>query len=333
MAREDRPKVLVTKRMFPEGLELLRAECEVDYHDGDMSLPAEQLRQRARGCQALVTQLSDPIDAALMDAADASLRVIAQVAVGYDNIDVAAATERGVVVTHTPDVLTETTADLTWALMLATARRVVEADAYLREGRFDRWKIDLFCGEDVHGKTLGIVGMGRIGQAVARRARGFGMRVLYHARSALREEREAELAASRAELGELLAGADFVTLHTPLTDETRHRIGREELGRMKRSAILINTARGPVVDESALAEALAAGRIRGAGLDVYEEEPRVHPKLCELSNVVLLPHIGSASWATRRRMCTLAAENALAVLGGRRPPNPVNPEVLEGEGR
>jgi glyoxylate reductase len=316
--------------MFPEGLELLRAECEVDHHDGDVSLPADQLQERARGCRALVTQLSDPVDGALMDAAGDSLRVIAQVAVGYDNVDVPAATERGVLVTNTPDVLTETTADLAWALMLAAARRVVEADAYVREGRFDRWKIDLFCGEDVHGRTLGIVGMGRIGRAVARRARGFGMPVLYHARGGLPPEREEELGARRVGLEELLESSDFVSLHTPLTERTRHLIGERELGRMKRAAILINTARGPVVDEAALAEALAAGRIGAAGVDVYEEEPRVHPELLELPNVVLLPHIGSASWTTRRRMCTLAAENALAVLRGWRPPDPVNPEVLEG---
>lgn len=324
----SKPQILVTRRIFREGLELLRAEARVDYHDADVSLPAEELQRRAHGCHALVSQLSDPVTGALMDAAGAGLRVIAQVAVGYDNVDVGAATERGIVVTHTPDVLTDTTADLAWALIMATARRVVEADAYLRDGRFDRWKIDLFCGEDVHHKTLGIIGMGRIGRAVARRALGFDMSLLYYDRNPAPESVEREFAASRVELDELLERSDFVSIHTPLTGQTRHLIGREELRRMKPSAILVNTSRGPVVDEEALAEALAEERISGAGLDVYEEEPRVHPDLVELERAVLLPHIGSASWATRRRMCTLAAENALAALRGRRPPNPVNPEVL-----
>jgi glyoxylate reductase len=325
---DARPPVLVTKRVFDEALELLRAQAEVDYHDRDASLPAEELRRRAHGKQALVTQLSDPIDGSVMDAAGEDLRVIAQVAVGYDNIDVEAATRRGIVVTHTPDVLTDTTADLALALMLATARHVVAADAYLRRGEFDRWKIDLFCGEDVHHRTLGVVGMGRIGQAVARRGRGFDMEVLYHNRTRLPGEREEALGVRYADLDALLERADFVSLHTPLTPETRHLIGAAQLARMKPTAILINTARGPVVDEVALAEALALGHIGGAGLDVYEEEPAVHPRLLELPNAVLLPHIGSASWATRRRMCTLAAEDALAVLRGERPAHPLNPDVL-----
>lgn len=329
MAEEQKARILVSNRMFREGLELLRSQASVDYHDSNVPLPAEELHRRAAGCNAVVTQLADRVDAGLLDAAGPGLRVIAQVAVGYDNIDVAAATERGVVVTHTPDVLTETTADLAWALLMATARRVVEADAYVREGRFERWAMDLFCGQDVHGKTLGVVGMGRIGQAVARRARGFGMPVLYHARKRIGTQHESELGAAYADLDVLLEQADFISLHTPLTTETRHLIGPDRIARMKPTAILVNTARGPVVDEAALADALASGRIAGAGLDVYEEEPRVHPGLTELSNVVLLPHIGSASWATRRRMCSLAAENALAVLNGRRPPNPLNPEVFD----
>lgn len=252
-----------------------------------------------RRTRALLSLANDPVDARLMDRAPA-LQVIANVAVGFNNVDVAEATRRGIWVTNTPDVLTETTADLTWALILATARRVVEADAYVRAGRFKKWKLELFPGIDVHGKTLAIVGMGRIGKAVARRAAGFGMKVT-----------------------ERWDRADFISIHCPLKPATVHLFGDREFRRMRRGAILINAARGPIVDEAALVRALRSGRLAGAGLDVYEHEPRIHPGLFR-ANVVLLPHIGSASRETRKAMFDLALRNARAVLAGRRPPTPVN---------
>jgi glyoxylate reductase len=244
-------------------------------------------------------------------------------AVGYDNVDVEASAERGIVVTNTPGVLDETTADVAFMLLLAAARRLGEGERLLRAGRWEWWGPKQLMGRDVWGKRLGIVGFGRIGQAVARRARGFGMEVLYHNRSR-KEEAEQELGARYVEFDELLETVDFVSVHTPLTDETHHLIGPKELGRMKPTAVLVNTSRGPVVDEAALADALAAGRIFAAGLDVYEEEPKVHPKLLELENVVLAPHIGSASVETRDRMAALAAENLAAVLRGEDPKTPVN---------
>jgi glyoxylate reductase len=243
-------------------------------------------------------------------------------AVGYDNIDVGAAKERGIVVTNTPGVLDETTADVAFMLMLAAARRLGEGERLLRAGKWEWWGPKQLRGLDVWGKKLGILGLGRIGQAVARRARGFGMEILYHNRSR-KEDAEKELGALYLELQDLLSESDFISIHTPLTDETRHLIGAEELERMKPGAVLVNTARGPVVDEAALSEALENERIFAAGLDVYEEEPKVHPKLLELENVVLAPHIGSASIETRDKMATLAAENLRAVLRGEQPKTPV----------
>ena len=322
-----KPKVLITKRIYPEAVEYLRARCEVDYEGTDDGLAPEALVERARGCQGIVSQLTDKLGEAVLAKLE-GVRVIANVAVGYDNIDVPAATARRILVTNTPDVLTETTADFAFALLMATARRVVEAHAFVHSGRWSRWLIDLLVGQDIHHRTLGIFGMGRIGQAVARRGRGFGMNVLYADAVALPEETERGLGARRVEKEELLREADFVSLHVPLTAQTRHFIGAPELALMKPTAILVNTARGPVVDEAALVETLKAGRIAGAGLDVFEEEPKVHPGLLELSNVTLAPHIASASVATRRRMSEMAAENAVAALEGRRPPNLLNPEAL-----
>jgi glyoxylate reductase len=263
------------------------------------------------------------MDDEVMDAAGVDLRVIANMAVGYDNVDVKAAVERGVVVTNTPGVLDETTADVAFMLLLAAARRLGEGERLLRAGRWEWWGPKQLIGRDVWGKRLGIVGLGRIGQAVARRAKGFGMEVLYHNRSR-KEEAEREFEARYMGLNELLETADFVSIHTPLTPETKHLIGAEELDNMKPEAVLVNTSRGAVVDEAALADALAESRIFAAGLDVYEEEPDVHPKLLELENVVLAPHIGSASVETRDKMAALAAENLAAVLRDEEPKTPVN---------
>jgi glyoxylate reductase len=275
-----------------------------------------------------VSLITDAIDAEVLDACG-DLRVVANVAVGFNNIDVATATRRGIVVTNTPDVLTETTADFTWTLLMATVRRVVEADRYVRDGKFTQWELMLFLGGDVHGKTLGVIGFGRIGRAVARRALGFNMRVLYADAVPAGPTVEQELRATRTDIPSLLRESDFVTLHTPLLPETRHLINAQSLRTMKKTAYLVNASRGPVVDEAALVQALMEGWIAGAGLDVFEEEPKVHAGLMPLPNVVLAPHIASASSDTRTQMATLAVENCLAVLEGKTPPTPVNPEVLK----
>jgi glyoxylate reductase len=314
---------------LPEpAIQLARGRAEVDAYPLDAPMPRAELLERLVGKQGLVCVISELVDEALL-AARPGLRVVSNVAVGYNNVDVAACTRRGVVVTNTPDVLTDTTADFAWALLMATARRLVEADRYTREGRFRQWEYMLLLGGDVHGKTLGVVGFGRIGRAVARRAQGFGMRILYQDAVAADPATERDLRATRTDLATLLRESDFVTLHTPLVPETRHLINAQTLRTMKKTAYLINAARGPVVDEAALVQALTEGWIAGAGLDVFEEEPRVHPGLIGLPNVVLTPHIASASHETRLRMATLAVENCLAVLEGKRPPTPVNPEVLE----
>lgn len=301
---------------------------EVDVHRGEVQLSKQELMARLRDNDALICQLTQRVDAEVLSAG-ARLRVVANVAVGYDNLDVAAATARGIAVTNTPGVLDETTADFAWALLLATARRVVEGDRLARSGEWKGWDLMLMLGADVNGKTLGIFGLGRIGQRVAARAQGFAMRVLYHDAVRLSPHFEQDLGVEWAEKDQLLRESDFVSLHVPLVPETRHLMGARELALMKPTAFLLNTSRGPVVDEEALAEALAEKRIAGAGLDVFENEPRIHPKLIALPNVVLAPHIASASVETRTRMAVMAAENVVAVLAGRRPPNLVNPEVFE----
>jgi lactate dehydrogenase-like 2-hydroxyacid dehydrogenase len=318
-----RPAVLVTKRIFPEAVEYLRRLADVDFVDSDDGLTAAQLTGRARGKQGIVSQLTDKFDAAQIAKLD-GVRVIANVAVGFDNVDLDAATRQGILVTNTPDVLTDTTADLAFALLLATARRIVEGHQFVCSGKWCRWSIDLLAGHDVHHKTLGIFGMGRIGQAVARRGRGFSMRILYHDASRVPAALEQELGLEFADQDRLLGESDFLSLHVPLTEATHHLIGAAELRKMKRTAILVNTSRGAVVDEAALAEALSRNLIAGAGLDVFEREPEVHPLLLNLDNVVLEPHIGSASIDTRRKMSMLAAENCAAALEGRRPPNLLN---------
>lgn len=326
-----RAKVFVSQRIFPEAVHVLReAGLEVETHQGTVPLPKLQLVEKLREADGLVCLLTDRVDAEVLEGAP-RLKVVANVAAGYDNIDVEAATARGILVTNTPGVLTETTADLAFGLLLAAARRIPEADRFTRTGRFRGWELfQPHLGFDVWGKTLGIVGFGQIGQAVARRAQGFRMRVLYHQRRRLALPRERELGAQYVSFDDLLRESAFISIHTPLTPETYHLFSREEFRKMKPTAILVNTARGPVVDEAALVEALRKGWIRGAALDVYEEEPRVHPGLLEQeAHVVLVPHIGSATHETRRRMAVLAAENLAAALRGERPPNLVNPEAWE----
>jgi glyoxylate reductase len=323
----EKPAVLISRLLPEPAIALARSRAVVDAYDQDAPMPRAELLKRLRERQGLICVISEAVDQALLDGCP-KLRVVSNVAVGFNNVDVAACSKRGVVVTNTPDVLTDTTADFAWTLLMATARRLVEADRYVREGRFTQWEYMLQLGRDVHGKTLGVVGFGRIGRAMARRALGFGMRVLYQDAVAADAAMERELNASRVDLATLLRESDFVSLHTPLIPETRHLMNRETLRAMKKTAYLINAARGPVVDEAALVEALREGWIAGAGLDVFEEEPTVHPGLIGLTNVVLAPHIGSGSLETRLKMATLAVENCLAVLEGRTPPTPVNPEVL-----
>ena len=323
-----KPGILVTRHVYPEAIAILETAGDISYNDSSAGLSAKELRAAAAGKRAIVCQLTDRIDAALMDAAG-DLQVIANVAVGFDNIDIPAATERGIVVTNTPGVLTDTTADLAFTLLLAAARRIAEADRFLRAGRWHQWEIDLLCGHDIHGHTLGILGLGRIGQGMARRAGGFDMRVVYHDMHRATPEQEREWGIEYVDKETLFGESDFLSIHVPLTRETRHLVGAAELERMKPTAVLVNTARGPVVDEKALADALESGRIAGAGLDVFEAEPQVEARLLALENVVLVPHIGSASIKTRTRMCTMAAENAAAVLGGQKPANPVNSEVFD----
>jgi glyoxylate reductase len=320
-----KPRLLVTRWVFPEVLGALEPVFEVVSNQDDAVWEASELALRAAGCDALLVVTADRVDAALLDACP-RLRMVATGSVGYNHVDVAACTARGVLVTNTPEVLTQATADMAWTLLMAAARRVSESERFLRSGQWGRWSWDQFLGVDVYGATLGIVGMGRIGSAVARRARGFDMRILYANRSP--SPNEAELGASRLPLRELLAQADHVVLVLPYSRDTHHLIGEPELALMKPAATLVNIARGGIVDDAALARALKAGRPGAAGLDVYENEPAVDPGLLALSNVVLTPHIGSATRSSRLGMAMLAAQNLLARFGGRRPPTPVNPQTL-----
>ena len=324
---EPHPLVYVTRLLPSPGTAPLEAAgFAVRQHEPDQPPTPDELRTGAADADALVCLLTDRVDGELLDAAP-GLRVVANVAVGFDNIDVPACTARGVLATNTPGVLTEATADLAWALLLAAARRVGEGERLVRAGAWEGWSPTQLVGQPVHGRTIGIVGMGAIGTAVARRARGFGMPVLYTSRSA-RPEVEAETGARQVPLDELLATADVVSLHAPLTPDTRHLIDAAALARMKPTAILVNTARGPVVDEAALVEALRAGRIAAAGLDVFEREPALADGLAELDNAVVLPHLGSATTEARATMVGLACANVVAALTGGEPPTPLNPEVL-----
>jgi len=314
--------VLITRPIPEAGIRVLQsAGLKLRMNQRTRQYAEDELIDAASGVQAIVCQLADPINRAVLAAAAPSCKIVATCAVGHDNIDVGAAAEFGMTVTHTPDVLTEATADLTWALLLAAARRLGEGERLVRAGAWRGWGMMQLLGADVFGRTLGVVGAGRIGQAVARRARGFDMTILYAARSA--KPAMTELGARHVPLDDLLAGSDFVTLHVPLTPDTRHLIGAEEFARMRRGAILINTARGAVVDQAELIRALRDGTPAAAGLDVYDGEPAVPQELLKLENAVLLPHIGSATVSTRNRMAEMAAREVVAVLSGEAAAHPV----------
>lgn len=322
-----RPAVFVTRRIPEPGLDLLRTVCDVEVNQEDRVLTREEVIEGVKGKDALLCLLTDAIDATVLDA-NPGLKVVANYAVGYNNIDVGAATQRKIPVTNTPGVLTETTADFAWALLMSTARRVVESDKFTRAGLFNGWAPMLFLGCDVYAKTLGLVGFGRIGEAVARRAGGFSMEVLYYDEYRRDPDEEKRLGVRYAPFDELLRRSDFISIHVPLMDGTRHMFGEAEFKAMKNTAVLINTSRGPVVDERALVAALREREIAGAGLDVYEAEPELEPGLVELDNVVLAPHIASASVETRTKMAVMAAQNVLAAVRGEVPPNIVNREVF-----
>ena len=318
-----RPSVLITRRIPATVLARLEPTCDIDLYDGPGAIPRPELIIRVAGKHAVMCLLTDRIDGEVMDASP-NLRIVANVAVGYDNLDCAAARARGIVVTNTPDVLTEATADLTWGLILSIMRRIPEGERLLRRGTWSGWALDFMLGSDLRGKQLGIVGLGRIGRAVASRAAAFGMRVAFTTLDT-EEATDGPQDAGwiRLDLDTLLSSSDVVSCHVPLTAETRHLVDRRSLARMKRSAYLVNTSRGPVVDEEALAWALREGLIAGAALDVYEREPIVHPDLLSLENVVLAPHLGSATIETRTAMADLAASNILAVMSGRLPLTPI----------
>ena len=319
-------KVFVTRRIPEPGLDMLREHCEVELNEEDRVLTKEEIIQGVKGKDALLCLLTDDIDGEIMDA-NPNLKVIANYAVGFNNIRVEEATKRGLPITNTPGVLTETTADMAWTLLMTAGRRIVEADKFTRDGKYKGWGPMLLLGYDIYGKTLGLIGLGRIGEAMIKRAHGFDMKILYFDANRRSPEEEKELGIEYRELDQLLAEADYVSLHVPLLPSTKHLIGEREFGLMKESAILVNSARGPIVDEKALVKALREGQIAGAGLDVYENEPALEPGLAELQNVVLAPHTASATRETRTKMATMAAENLLAALQGKVPPNIVNPEV------
>ncbi len=323
----NKPKLLSTHVLYEAPRQRLAEHFEVEYWTGAGRPSREDLLLRAAGKDALICLLTEKVDRDLLDAAGPNLRIVANVAVGFDNVDVPACTSRNIAVTNTPGVLDETTADFAWALLMAVARRVVEGDRLARSGAWTQWNFDLLCGTDIWGKTLGIIGFGRIGRAVARRASGFRMRVIYDSRARAPVEVEEELNAEYASRDRVLAEADFLSLHVPLTPQTHGMIGLSELSKMKPTAFLINTARGPVVQEAALVEALEKGTIAGAALDVFEREPLISDGL-RRDNVVLAPHLGSASVETRTRMAMIAVENVIAFFDGKRPPTILNPEVL-----
>ena len=321
-----KPKILVTREVFDETLAYLGAHCEVDSNQVDTPLDAETLAQRLADRAGVICSLTDRIDGKLL-ARCPQLKVVANIAVGYNNIDLAACSARGIMATNTPGVLDDSTADLAFTLMLAAARRLTEAETYVRAGQWKGWHLKQLLGVDVHHATLGIIGMGRIGQVIAKRAAGFEMRVIYHNRKRVASEIEQRVNATYVSQDDLLAQADFVVLQMPYSPQTHHLIGAAELGKMKPNAILINSTRGGVVDDAALIRALKNGTIRAAGLDVFEGEPKLSPGFLELKNVVLAPHIGSSTEATRRAMAMTAAKNAVAALTGGTPANLLNPQA------
>lgn len=322
-----RPKVLVARKVFEETLTLLGKHFDVESNQRDVPFTPTQLAKKLQGKSGALTLLTDIVDERLL-AQCPGLKIVCNLAVGFNNIDVKACTRRGVMVTNTPGVLDDTTADFTWCLLLAAARRVVEADKFLRAGKWKGWVFTYFMGQDIHGKTLGIVGLGRIGKGVARRAKGFNMRVIYTDTERADEATERDYGVMYVDKRTLLRESDFVSLHVPLLPETTHYISHAEFALMKKSAILVNASRGPVLDEKALAKALREGKIAGAGLDVYEKEPKVERALIGMKNVVLAPHIASSSIETRQKMATMAVQNCIAGLTGQRPPNLLNGEVL-----
>jgi glyoxylate reductase len=325
MSTGGRPRVLLMHPIIDPGPAILAEAAEVVAYPANEALDEASIRRAAEGCIGIVSQLMDPIRETVLSTP--GLKIVSNVAVGFDNIDVPAATVHKVMVTNTPGVLDDSTADFAFTLLMATARRIVEADNFTRQGKFKGWAIDMMLGADVFGATLGVIGVGRIGRGVAHRAKGFNMRVLYYDPHPLPPDAEQQLGMTRVDLGRLLAESDFVSVHVPLTEETHHLLSTPQFGQMKKSAILINTSRGPVVDEAALVEALNAKKIAGAGLDVYEREPAVHPGLIPLPNVVLAPHIASATVRTRSEMSSVAARNMATAVRGGRPPNLLNPEV------
>ena len=320
------PKVFLTRPLPQAAVERIAEHCEVSGNPEDVRLPATQLAEACRDIEGLVAS-GTPVNAELLKQAP-RLRVVSTVGVGYDSIDVAACTRRRILVTNTPGVVTEATADVTFLLLIAVARRLVEADRYVREGHWKHWAWGCMWGTDLVGKTLGIYGFGRIGQAVAQRARGFSLRILYYSAERPTPAREQELGAQYVDRETLLRESDFLTLHVPLAPDTHHLISSAEFSLMKPTAFLINTSRGKVVEEAALVRALQSGQIAGAGLDVFEFEPQIHPALLAMPNVVVTPHMGTATRETRLAMAMRAAENLLAALAGQRPPNLVNPEAL-----
>ena len=322
------PKVFVTRPLPRAAVERMAKRCEVAVYPEDKRMPPEQLAEACREVEGLVAS-GVAVPAGLVEAAP-RLRIVCNVGVGYDKVDVAACTRRGIMVTNTPVVVTEATADLAFTLLLAVARRLIEADRYVREGQWQYWQWGHMWGTNPSGKTLGICGFGRIGQAVARRARGFNMRIIYYSLDRPTPEQEKELGAQFVDRDTLLRESDFLTLHVPLAPDTHHLIGAAQFALMKPTAFLINTSRGSVVEEAALVEALQSKRIAGAGLDVFEFEPQIHPALLSLPNVVVSPHMGTATGETRLAMAMMTADNLLAAMSGERPPNLVNPEVLEG---
>jgi glyoxylate reductase len=325
MSTGGRARVLLLHPILDPGPAILAEAAEVVAYPAGQPLDEASIRRAAEGCVGIMSQLMDPIRETVLSAP--GLKIVSNVAVGFDNIDVPTATAHKVMVTNTPGVLDDATADFAFTLLMAAARRIVEADSFTRQGRFRGWAIDMMLGADVHGATLGLIGVGRIGRGVAHRAKGFNMRVLYYDPQPLPPDAERDLGATRVDLGRLLAESDFVSVHVPLTPETQHLLSTPQFGQMKRTAILINTSRGPVVDEAALVDALNAKKIAGAALDVYEREPAVHPGLIPMPNVVLAPHIASATVRTRSEMSAMAARNMATAVRGGRPPNLLNPEV------